>query len=170
MQGGAEVPFLRPIELSSDIAHRNDVVAHALNEIPGYDYVILLQPTSPLRTSRHIDEAFEYFLDSGSGSCVSVTQSHSPPEWMYYQNSDNSLAPILLSGKPEIRQKVRPAYTLNGAIYISKVESFLDSKFEDSFVNESTVAYIMDQECSFDIDSPLDFQICDFLINRGAND
>ena len=113
---------------------------HSLNKIKDFDYVILLQPTSPLRTSRHIDEAFEYFLDSGSGSCVSVTQSHSPPEWMYYQNSDNSLAPILLSGKPEIRQKVRPAYTLNGAIYISKVESFLDSKFEDSFVNESTVA------------------------------
>ncbi len=170
MQGGAEVPFLRPIELSSDIAHRNDVVAHALNEIPGFDYVILLQPTSPLRTSRHIDEAFEYFLDSGSESCASVTQSHSPPEWMYYKNSDNRLDPILQSAKPEIRQKVRPTYTLNGAIYISKVESFLQSKFEDSFVNESTVAYMMDQECSFDIDSPLDFQICDFLINQGAND
>ena len=77
MAAGCDVPFCRPAHLASDVATSLDVVLHAIDQLPGYEYVVLLQPTSPLRTAADIDAAFELMLETEAPSCVSaVSYTH----------------------------------------------------------------------------------------------
>lgn len=153
---GCEVPFRRPKELASDQANSIDVIFHALSEIPGYDYLMLLQPTSPLRTSADIDAAFAKMRMHDAPSCVSVTKVDQSPYWMYRISDDERLHNIL-DPLPNIgrRQDLPPVYTLNGAIYIAKIDWLLNTK---NFLGPETVAYEMPRDRSLDIDDEMDFQ------------
>ena len=83
-QSGAETPFVRPIELATDTAVGVDVLCHAVESTDeNYDYVVLLQPTSPLRNVTDIDGAIEWGLDRTLKSVVSVSESSTSPYWMY---------------------------------------------------------------------------------------
>ena len=81
---GADVPFMRPNYLASDTASSLDVVNHALNELNQkgqcYEFIVLLQPTSPLRTSKHIDESFELLQSKDADAIVGVTELDHPIE------------------------------------------------------------------------------------------
>ncbi len=154
---GCDVPFCRPVHLASDMATSIDVVLHALDELPGYEYVVLLQPTSPLRTAADIDAAFELMLERGVPSCVSVCEADQSPYWMYKLAAGNKLERIL----PEVdgitrRQDLPPTYVLNGAIYIARIDWLRSNK---KFVGVETAAYPMPKERSLDIDSADDFEI-----------
>lgn len=152
---GCGVPFTRPTELASDEAKSIDVVLHALQELPGYEYLILLQPTSPLRSSSDIDLAFSLMKERGATSCVSVCQAAQSPYWMYSIQEGDRLTSILPGANQATRrQDLPPAYTLNGAIYISKIDRLLQTK---SFLQEDTVAYEMPINRSLDIDNIQDF-------------
>lgn len=153
---GCEVPFRRPAELASDHASSMDVVLHALQELPGYEYLVLLQPTSPLRTGADIDAAFQIMLNNKAPACVSVTEVDQSPYWMYRLADGDRLAHILepLPGVSR-RQDLPPVYTLNGAIYIAKIDWLLESR---NFLGTDTVAYRMSRSASIDIDDALDFQ------------
>lgn len=153
---GCDVPFRRPAELATDQASSMDVVFHALQELSGYDYVVLLQPTSPLRTAKHIDEAFDLMLGRGAPACVSVTEVEQSPYWMYRLSSNDHLI-SLLSPPPGVsrRQDLPSAYTLNGAIYIANVEWLSQSR---SFLSPETIGYTMDRSESLDIDDRDDFE------------
>jgi N-acylneuraminate cytidylyltransferase len=153
---GCEVPFIRPHELSSDEANSIDVALHALQMVSGYEYLILLQPTSPLRLASDIDAAFSLMLKHGATSCVSVCETSQSPYLMYNLQIDNQLVGLLppLSNVNR-RQDLPPVYVLNGAIYISRIDQLLVSK---SFVNKDTVAYKMPIERSIDIDTQIDFE------------
>jgi N-acylneuraminate cytidylyltransferase len=154
---GCEVPFKRPNELAGDEAKSIDVVLHALQELPGYEYLILLQPTSPLRLASDIDAAFSLMFERGATSCVSVCEASQSPYLMYKLQENDGLTSLL---NPifdiDRRQDLPPVYTLNGAIYIARVDQFLISK---SFINQNTVAYKMPIERSIDIDRPEDFEV-----------
>src|SRR5690242_3805240 len=79
---GCEVPFVRPAELASDAADGLDVVRHALKALPGkYDYVVNLQPTSPLRSTGDIDGAIELCVGTGARTCASVVEAQESPYW-----------------------------------------------------------------------------------------
>ena len=81
---GAEVPFVRPAELARDETSGMDVVLHALDQAgQGFDYVVLVQPTSPLRTPQDIDACLERCLETGAPACVSVCEPAKSPHWMY---------------------------------------------------------------------------------------
>ena len=154
---GCEIPFCRPAHLASDMATSVDVVLHTLDELPGYDYVILLQPTSPLRTAADIDAAFALMLERVAPSCVSLCEVDKSPYWMYRVADDNKLQSLL----PEIegitrRQDLPPIYVLNGAIYIARIDWLRANK---SFLGAQTVAYLMPKERSLDIDTAQDFEI-----------
>lgn len=153
---GCDVPFRRPTVLANDHVSSIEVVLHALSELPGYDYVVLLQPTSPLRTSSDIDAAFRTILDRNAPACVSVTEVEQSPYWMYEVVDEGRLQSIL-EPLPQVsrRQDLPPVYALNGAIYIAKIEWLLKTK---SFLGPETVAYIMPKERSLDIDDSIDFQ------------
>lgn len=153
---GCDVPFRRPAELASDHASSMDVALHALKELPGYDYLVLLQPTSPLRTGADIDTAFELLRKHSAPACVSITEVDQSPHWMYQLKEGNRLASVI-APLPEVtrRQDLPPVYTLNGAIYIAKVDWLLASR---SFLGPDTVAYRMPKCKSIDIDDLHDFQ------------
>lgn len=154
---GCDVPFCRPLHLASDMTTSIDVVLHALNQLPGYEYVVLLQPTSPLRTAADIDAAFELMLERGAPSCVSVCEADQSPYWMYKVTDGNKLQRLLseVDGVTR-RQDLPPIYVLNGAIYIAQIDWLRMNK---SFVGEETIAYLMPKERSLDIDTAHDFEI-----------
>ena len=165
---GAEVPFLRPDDLSGDAVSSDAVVLHALEyyEMQGekFDTVCKLQPTSPLRAGKHIIEAYNLLLDKDSDYVVSVCECEHSPLWSGVLGPDNSMDSFMEEqNKSSCRQYLPKYYRLNGAIYIAKVELYQKNR---NFLGKNATAYIMEQEDSIDIDSILDFEIAEFLINK----
>jgi len=153
-----DVPFRRPSKLATDEASSLDVIYHSIENVPGYDYVILLQPTSPLRTSEDIDSAFELMMSLEANSCVSVCKVKKTPYWMFNLGEDKSLKRLLpLPEGAQYRQALPDAYELNGAIYILKIESLYSHR---GLVTEQSIAYVMERSVSIDIDSLADFKKC----------
>jgi len=153
---GCDVPFRRPAALASDTAGSVDVVLHALEQVPGYDVVVLLQPTSPLRSSSDIDAACERLASTGAPACVSVTAVEMVPYWMYFINAQSALEPVVeLPTAVARRQDLPPVYTLNGAVYVAHVDWL---RRTGSFVTRETVAQVMPRERSIDIDTIEDFE------------
>ncbi|MEH7367684.1 acylneuraminate cytidylyltransferase family protein, partial [Priestia megaterium] len=120
---GAEVPFLRPKELSEDTTPTLPVLQHVVNylekEGDTVDVVITLQPTSPFRTSNHIDEALEKLLQSPSESVVSLSEVDYHPYWMK-KVSNGTIHSYIESEKEYLRRQDLPkVYKMNGAIFIT---------------------------------------------------
>jgi len=157
---GASVPFLRPADIASDSAPGIAPVLHALEVIPDVDHLLLLQPTSPLRTSDDIDAIVELLQQTKRESAVSLALSSKHPSWMYTKLNDHRLIPVLGNEKPDCRQQLTPAYVLNGALYLA-AKSFLIR--EKSLVTKDTVGYVMPPERSVDIDTWYDFSFAEFL-------
>ena len=153
-----DVPFRRPAKLATDEASSLDVIYHSIENVSGYDYVILLQPTSPLRTSGDIDSAFELMMSLEANSCVSVCKTKKTPYWMFSLEGDQSLKKLLpLPEDAHYRQALPDVYELNGAIYILKIDSLYRDR---SLVPEKSIAYVMERSVSIDIDSLEDFKRC----------
>lgn len=158
---GCEVPFVREANLARDDTPGIDVVIDALNRCPGYDWVVLLQPTSPLRTAQDIDGAIEQCVQAGAPACVSVCVAKESPYWMFTLDSGARLSP-LLSGKTIARRQDLPlVYVLNGAVYVAKTEWLLGQL---SFLAKETIAYEMPAERSMDIDTEADFMQLQVLV------
>jgi len=160
---GAEAPFLRPKELATSEAVSRDVILHALGQLGEFDSFIYLQPTSPLRTTRHIDESYEFFLKKKASSVVSVCEAAHSPLWCNTLPKDLSMDYFLCDGvKNKNRQELPIYYRLNGAIQLCTVEGFLKQK--NFFFKKGTYAYIMREDESIDIDDELDIEIANILI------
>ena len=153
----------RPEELAIDVAPTEPVLAHVvkwLKEHEGYkpDIVVLLQPTSPLRNSKHIDEAVGIFLNSDYNSLLSVYPSYAfiwkAREKGAYPRNHN------FKNRPR-RQDREPEYTENGAIYITKYETLMK---QHRILNGKIGLYIMPKEASIEIDTEVDFWLCEQII------
>jgi CMP-N,N'-diacetyllegionaminic acid synthase len=154
-QWGCDVPFVRPASLSSDTATAIEVVSHALNELPGYDYVMLLQPTSPLRTAQDIDNSIMLMQRMNSPSCVGITDTAESPYWMLTQAENGRIKPLVNPDQvPQRRQALPATYLINGAIYIASVEWLIR---QSSFIGPDTVGYYMPRDRSVDIDTEDEF-------------
>jgi CMP-N,N'-diacetyllegionaminic acid synthase len=164
---GCEVPFLRPAALATDDAQTIDVVIHSMDETPGFDLVIVLQPTSPIRTSLDIDKCLELMVECGAWTAVSVTPVREHP-FLVYSMSPEARLNSLVKIEPNIslrRQDLPPAYSLNGAIYIAETQWLRKSRV---FVSPETVGYVMPYEASVDIDNKSDLHLAaDYLRSRG---
>lgn len=163
---GCDVPFSRPPELATDHASSVDVALHALEKVEGYDWLVLLQPTSPLRTANDIDAAIELCSKSKADSCVSVSEVSESPYWMYRLDREHRLSP-LIPPQPEIvrRQDLPPIYALNGAVYLIRVDTFRAMR---RFVHAETVAHVMPRERSIDIDTLEDFETASRLVSAAS--
>ena len=160
---GAEVPFTRPAELSTDSATGLSDVRHALDQLPGYDLVVLLQPTSPLRSVDDVDAAIE-MVHSSKCMVVSVVEAAKSPFWMFGLSSDGLLQPLMNEGLSRTnRQELPRAYVLNGAVYAANVNDFVN---HESFLSPSTRALIMPAERSIDIDTELDWSLAELMAQR----
>ena len=159
-----EVPFKRPSHLATDNATSVDVLAHAIKDYSSYDFVIMLQPTSPLRTSIDIDAAFELMTSLNAKSCVSVCQTSKTPYWMYSLSNDGVLEKLLPQDKEIVSRQAAPkTFELNGAIYIIGLDHFQENQ---SLIPEKTVAYIMDRTVSIDIDCQSDLDKCETYLKK----
>lgn len=167
-ENGGDVPFLRPYRLAQDDTASIDVVLDVMNYFSEYEYAVLLQPTSPLRTVEDIDAAIACCMEHGAESCVSVTAVEHSPYWMYQLNEFHRLKPLMEITRKEIyqRQKLPKLYRLNGAVYVNSRNML---KKTQGFIDSNSVAYIMPQERSYDIDTMQDFKIAEMLIKERRN-
>ncbi|MBU3174991.1 acylneuraminate cytidylyltransferase family protein [Clostridium estertheticum] len=169
-QYGAKVPFLRPEELSNDTSKSIDVVIHAINFYKkndvSYDYVILLQPTSPLRTFEHLDNAIEKLIESNSTSLVSVCEADENPVLMRRIENEKLKEVISFEGTNLRRQDLPTFYKFNGALYINSNDMLMNKR---KFVDENTVPYVMDKESSIDIDTMLDARLVELIIKESID-
>ncbi len=163
---GASVPFLRPAELARDDTPGIDPVLHAMDQLPDLDWVLLLQPTSPLRTSEDIEAIVRLCMERGASSAVSVCEVDKHPYWMYRHNSAQRLVPLMDAPTSPRRQELPPVYALNGALYLARADWL---RHERRFVSSDTLAYVMPAERSADIDTPLDWEWVEFLMDRNRD-
>lgn len=158
----------RPDALSTDTAGSYETVKHALEVLAEegkiYDHFILLQPTSPLRTSQHVDEALKAYLISSSKSCMSVCEAEHPPYKMLKIEND-ILEPLFdesLLAAP--RQSLPKIYRQNGAIYIMGCDDFLHKV--DNFFYAPVLPYVMASKDSVDIDNMNDLAHAESLMRN----
>ena len=168
---GAEVPFTRPAELAQDDSPHMDVILHAVewlriheNYCP--DYVMLLQPTSPLRTAQDIDAAIRLAVEKNAEGVISVCETHQHPYLITRITKDGTLVDFI-SGAPEpgtssIRRQDMPlAYFVNGAIYLTRCKALLGKRM---LMPTRTFPYIMPPERSMQIDDPWDLYLVDMIL------
>ncbi len=168
-QHGADVPFLRPPELAADESGALEVALHALDwlrENAGGEpeYLLLLQPTSPLRTTADIDAAIDLARARGADAVLGVCEAEPHPYLARRVDENGALShfiPVPEASGP--RQGFPPAYVLNGALYLNRSTSLRASR---AFQPPGALALVMPRERSLDIDTPLDLRIAEALLNR----
>lgn len=171
---GLEAPFIRPKELARDETPALPVIQYAVkwlkdNEDYQPDYIVLLQPTSPLRTSKHIDEAITRLINSDADSIVSVVKvphNYNPVSIMKLEKG--FLKPYLdYDENKNIRQLKPEFYARNGsAIYAFTNECLIR---KNSIYGDKILAYEMEKSDSIDIDDELDLLLCEALLKRSKN-
>jgi len=171
---GANVPFMRPKELSSDNVHPAEAVIHAVNyfldeEEKEFEYVVMLQPTSPLRNKDDIDKAIEFLSSKKADAVVSVCEADHSPLWYNTLPENLSMKKFLRDDlKGKMSQGLPTYYRVNGAIYISKVKKLLKEK--TFFLNDNIFAFLMDVKKSVDIDSLIDFKLAEILMQANLKE
>lgn len=160
---GLKVPFKRPAFLATDDATTNDVLLHSLDFYirKGFEYevLVLLQPTSPLRKISNIKEALDLYT-SDIDMVVSVKKSKAPA--VLCNDNNEGYLELYFNKEGLVRQRMKPFYEYNGAIYIINVTS-LRQKGLSGFNKKQK--YVMDDISSIDIDTFLDWQLAETAID-----
>ncbi|HAT7770228.1 TPA: acylneuraminate cytidylyltransferase family protein [Legionella pneumophila] len=157
----------RPLELAGDTISNEHVIKHVIKTFSetSYfpDYIVLLQPTSPLRTAFHLKQCLEQYLASEMKSVISVCKvEHHPGKCIRIK--DNQALPYTCLDDVERRtQDLEEVYRQNGAIYALKTTDFLEQL---KFYQSPCLPYVMSMEDSIDVDNKLDLQFCEFLLSE----
>lgn len=148
----------RPDILALDDTTTFDAIKHTIENFEIFDYIVLLQPTSPLRYAKHINEAIDLLLEKKADAVISVCEMEHSPLWSNTLPNDNNMKNFL---KEEVlnkrSQELEKYYRLNGAIYICKTDKLLENK--GFFLKDNIYAYKMDKNNSIDIDEEIDFKL-----------
>lgn len=166
---GAGVPLLRPKELATDESLAIETVKHAINFMENrdkvqYDYVCVLQPTSPLRKAEDIDGAIERMIGLGGDSLISVTDVGANHPARMKRIVNDRLVDIFDKDSTFVRKQDLPkVYIFNGALYVACRDTIFD---KGSFRGEDCIAYIMPPERSVNIDTELDLIMAEILMQR----
>ena len=162
---GLRIPFVRPETLSTDNATTQDVLLHCLDfyEQKGvfYDYILLLQPTSPLREKKHLED----ILMENNEDCdmiVSVKETDSNPYYVLLKENEEGYLKKLMKGEFTRRQDCPKVYEYNGSMYLIRVSS-MKEKLISSFTKIKK--YEMHSKYSLDIDSEIDFKLAEVLLD-----
>jgi CMP-N-acetylneuraminic acid synthetase len=164
-RAGAQVPFMRPAALAEDDTPGIDPVLHALEQLPQFDAVLLLQPTSPLRTTEDIDACLQLAAQRGAPSVVSVTEPDAHPYWTYSIGSDHRMTRLIDSAPVSRRQDLPQVAALNGALYFAKSDWLRHNR---GLIGPETLAYMMSRERSVDLDTPLDWKFAELLLKEST--
>jgi len=164
---GADVPFLRPDYLSSDTAKSIDAVLHAIDFCKvndrAYDIVILLQPTSPLRTGADVTGALDYFVQNHCDSLLSLTEIEEHPVLTRQMDDETKrLKPILSMQSTVRRQDMQPFYHVNGAIYINYCRDLT----RETSLNDNHYGYVIPSPHGLDIDTLGDLELAGYYLAK----
>lgn len=170
IKSGLNVPFLRPIEFSSDISKSVDMWRHALLESEKYfnivfDYSILLEPTSPFRIKEDIEKTISTLVSSGASSAITLsrTPAHYTPNKTIYIENNGRIKFYLEDGhKFSLRQTIPNYYHKNGICYAIKRDVLINP---DCIIENNSVGVIIEREV-VNIDSHLDLKFANFLFSK----
>jgi CMP-N,N'-diacetyllegionaminic acid synthase len=166
---GAEVPFLRPGNISEDNSPSSATVIHALDYYrelgTNYDYIALLEPTSPLRKNDDIDNAIVRLINNSSAdSLVSVGEVHMEHPMIIKKIVSGFVSSYIDNLKMiHQRQQADVAYFPYGVIYLAKVNVFRDEK---SFYLKKTIPFLIERWQNYEIDDLVDFEIAQLLFSK----
>ncbi len=162
-----EVPFRRPDELAQDDTLPGEAIIHALEALNWRDgYVVLLQPTSPLREAADIDACIESCVAAGAPACATVVPVNKPAHWLMTLNEEGYVRRLLPQGLGRsLGEKEPDAYLPNGAVYVARVSWFLQHR---TFWTPETLAQRMPPERSIDIDTEYDFWLAEQSLVRAS--
>lgn len=170
-QYGAEVPFMRPTDISGDSASTDSVILHLLSTLTGedkVDIVVILQPTSPLRSAIDIDMALEKLLAKQADGVVSVCECEHSPFWSNTLPTDGNMGGFM---KEEVKgkrsQELPTCYRLNGAVYAFTTESMINN--QGVRYGEGVFSIEMPTIRSVDIDHTLDFKLAEVILSESLN-
>lgn len=159
---GAKVPFLRSEEMSGDTAGSWDAVREVLSMYRNigktYDYVALLQPTSPLRDAEDIRGVFDRLHETGANNAVAITEVDHPVQWCFRLPKTGWMDEMAASPYRHMRrQELEKYYRENGAVYVVDADKIMDAQY--NFYADKCIGYIMPREKSVDIDTKIDLVI-----------
>ncbi|MCY7294356.1 acylneuraminate cytidylyltransferase family protein [Alteromonas sp. a30] len=158
---GADVPFMRPAELATDSAPTKDALVHCVNALDeNYDVLVLLQPTSPLRTLETLQTGIELSVQENA-SVVSVSESAKPIEWMFYRAEKGIEYVTQEHPRPTRRQECKPVYYVDGCVYVMPISDLLAGK---PIFDENALTVVSQSGEAVDIDTIKDFEFCEFLL------
>lgn len=170
---GADAPFLRPAELASDTAPSIGFILHALDTLAEagevYDYVVLLEPTSPLTEGSDVDAALEQLVAADADAIVGVSRLEAThPAFAVRRAEDGSIAPYAAASFGELprRQDIEPLFALDGTLYISTADAL---RRERGFCHARTLGYVSARHKAHEVDDLVDF-ICIEAIAANLDD
>ncbi len=172
---GAEVPFLRPKELATDIASSMDVVLHAMNWIKNndkdsYDYVCMLEPSSPFASYQDLNNAIDLISSSNADTLLGMKEAEISTNFIHELDNNGGLSEFYYAIRKLSsvrRQDQKKEYTMNGCMYIAKWNYFEKYKL---FHSENSIPYIMSEEKSIEIDTILDYELACSIVEKGVID
>jgi len=162
-------PVRRPAEFVSDTASANDVVTHFFRELPERlaaqdPYIVYLQPTSPLRTARHVDLAVEQMQAQHVHTLVSVVEMANSPYKSFSVDTQGRLQSLFDEKLSNARRQDLPKiYMPNGAIYIFRMSDFLQ---REGFPSNGSIPFVMSEADSIDIDTEEDVRYLEYVLKE----
>lgn len=161
---GAQPPFMRPTELATDTAGSREVLLHALAQLKQkFDVVVLLQPTTPLRTMATLKAAIELCVETDK-TVISVSENSKPLAWMFYRE-EQGIRFVVQDGATNLarRQAHEPVYYVDGNVYCWPTDELLNRAV---LFDENTLTVVSGAHEAVDIDTIHDFHYCEFLIKE----
>jgi CMP-N,N'-diacetyllegionaminic acid synthase len=166
---GAVIPFIRPRKLASDNSSSTDVVLHAMNHAKTlglkYDFVGLLEPTSPFIVSRQLDKAIKALEGDSKASAIVATRESRPNRLFIQKESpfldelSNNISSLNKLGRQSFDKEITPS----GGFYISKWNDFLENK---SFYSPNTLSFLVDDISGLEIDELIDWKFAEFVVKE----
>ncbi|WP_291832356.1 acylneuraminate cytidylyltransferase family protein [Brevundimonas sp.] len=160
---GADAPFLRPAELASDTAPSIGFILHAVDTLAAagdvYDYVVLLEPTSPLTEGSDVDAALTQLAAADADAIVGVSKLEAAhPAFAVRKDDEGAITPYAAASFGEMprRQDIEPLFVLDGALYVSTVDAL---RRERGFCHARTLGYESARHKAHEVDDLVDF-IC----------
>jgi CMP-N,N'-diacetyllegionaminic acid synthase len=169
LEYGAEVPFMRPMELAGDSSSTVDVLLHAINWLEdvdqyAFDILLLLHTTTPLRSVEDINEIISLMVEENADNVFSVAEAHRNPYFNMVEEGSDGFVRLVKEGSFSTRQAAPKVYDMNAAIYVWWKNVLRDEK---KIFFKKTKIYVMPKERSMDIDDDLDFRIAEFIQTKG---
>ena len=162
-QYGATVPFLRPAYLAQDTSTTLDVLRHAITFIDGFEWVLCLQPTSPLRTVEDIDGIYEFAVTNNYECVLPIVRTEKNPHWFIKKDEKNKINLLIESEFSSNRQQLPELYTLCGTVFLFKSDWLREN---NRLLSDKSYGFEIPRERSVEIDNIDDWNYTEYLMEK----